>query len=330
MKQTCCFLLVFAVTAIAAACNIPVFRYALERWTPDDCQITVFYGAMLTEEQQQVVDLLRARSAANGGPANITLTLVDVADAMPDETRRVWDAMKSQASGRLPYVAIQTASGPERRFVSSHGPLTAQSTALLLDSPARRELTRRLLSGDAIVWLLLKSADEARNQAVRSLLEAQFEQLNRSIELPEGIGEPGSELYAEIPLLLKFSVLELDPRDPRDQHLTRLIEGLRGESVEPADPLLVPVFGRGRALEVIPASQLDAGLIGDLTRFLCGACSCQVKDLNPGFDLLIEERWNDRLFGSGSDAPRPQPTTSGQRRSEPVLVPIPSGRNRSR
>ncbi|MFM2004098.1 MAG: hypothetical protein RI963_3524, partial [Planctomycetota bacterium] len=29
--------------SVAMACNIPVFRYALERWRPDACEVIVFH-----------------------------------------------------------------------------------------------------------------------------------------------------------------------------------------------------------------------------------------------------------------------------------------------
>ncbi len=56
-------------------------------------------------------------------------------------------------------------------------------------------------------------------------------------------------------------------------------------------PVVVPVFGRGRALEVIPAADLTGSLIEDLTLYLSGPCSCQVKERNPGFDLLMATDW---------------------------------------
>ena len=97
----------------------------------------------------------------------------------------------------------------------------------LLESPARAELIRRLQSGDAIVWLLLKSPDENRTKVVREMLRAQCEALPNKVELPEGIGLPGSELYFEVPLLLQFSVLEIDPSDPKEPVLVPIPEGKR-------------------------------------------------------------------------------------------------------
>jgi len=93
--------------------------------------------------------------------------------------------------------------------------------------------------------------------------------------------------------------------------------------------LIVPVFGRGRALEVIPAPQVNADLIHDLTEYLCGACSCQVKEQNPGFDLLLSTDWNDAIFGDDSEVPPPEAAAGNGQRKSPELVPIPSGKKRT-
>ncbi len=123
-------------------------------------------------------------------------------------------------------------------------------------------------------------------------------------------------------------MLEIDRDDPREQVLVNLFStrttpqfGTKEET------LVVPVFGRGRALEVIPAGDLSEGLIGDLTMFLCGACSCQVKDLNPGFDLLLKQDWELSLFGESANVPPPATTRTGDPVKKPILIPIPAGRS---
>jgi len=80
-------------------------------------------------------------------------------------------------------------------------------------------------------------------------------------------------------------------------------------------------------LEVISAKQLNAGLIEDLTMFLCGACSCQVKERNPGFDLLLATNWNIELYGEEGEAP---PAVSNLERTptKPTPLTIPPGRKR--
>jgi hypothetical protein len=204
-------------------------------------------------------------------------------------------------------------------------------------SPVREQLCQRLLTGDAVVWLVIKGKDAEKNRELHELLDQEFARLGKALSLPDGIGEPGSELYADVPLYLKFTYLELDPQQPKEKYFARFLMSLLQPATEGADlsarnskvladlsePLLVPVFGRGRALEVIPASQVDQGLIEDLTVFLCGPCSCQVKESNPGFDLLLAVDWEKDLFGEGVIPPS---SSSQAVPAEPKLLPIPSGR----
>jgi hypothetical protein len=157
-------------------------------------------------------------------------------------------------------------------------------------------------------------------------LQGELQQLSEEIPLPEGIGLPGSELFSEIPLLMRFSVLEIDPADSDEQFLTSLLKGFEPDSIDNGQPLVVPVFGRGRALEVIPAGQVNAGLVEDLTLFLCGACSCQVKERNPGFDLLISAKWEAELFGENAEIMATKFSTEEEEIGLPVLLEIPSGK----
>ena len=103
----------------------------------------------------------------------------------------------------------------------------------------------------------------------------------------------------------------------------RLFHGFQPRAVAAGEPLIVPVFGRGRALEVIPAEDLSERLMEDLTLFLSGACSCQVKEQNPGFDLLFSVDWNTELFGEGWEPP---PAKTVGDRGQPQLLTIPPGR----
>ncbi len=75
-----------------------------------------------------------------------------------------------------------------------HGPLDSIGQWDVFESPARAELAKRLLSGHAVVWLVVTSNDEAQNAKARTMLAESLETLADKVELPDGIGLPGSEL----------------------------------------------------------------------------------------------------------------------------------------
>ena len=201
----------------AILCNVPVFRYALERWRPDLCQAIVFHEEDLTALQERQLQSLEKETIAQGGFAN--------AEIVPSKV----------------------------------------------------------------------GSETDRNR---------------------------KEHYSEVPLFLRFTILELDPKDPAEQLLLRM-SGFEKDAQ--SEPLLSTVFGRGRALEVISAKPLNLGLIEDLTIFLCGACSYQVKERNPGFDLLLATNWNSELYGEEGEPLPPVPSLE-RTPTKPTPLTIPPGR----
>lgn len=311
----CLFLLFDCFASSASACNIPVFRYAFERWQSDDYEVIVYH-----DETAGDVDS-RFRSKIETAGVNAKLVLRDFAQMSPPHRA----LMKSEAGRSIQSHPRFIVQGPRRDSAAFHVPVKEGSIDHVLDSPARKELSRRLLSGHAIVWLLVRSSDESNNEQARQRLIRSIESVAGKIELPEGIGLPGSELHSEVPLLLRFSVLEIDPDNPDESFLGEMFFGYDRDDKE---PLVLPVFGRGRALEVIPAGQLTESLIESLTVYLCGACSCQAKERNPGFDLLIATDWERELFGD-QPPPRDEPLHAQRRQGNqpPSLLEIPPGKS---
>lgn len=313
------------VSNASAVCNIPVFRYALERWQPDACRVVVFYEGAFTAEQESVVDRWGSQGIAAGGSTNLELIRYDLRTKTDLKLQESWESLNRPERRGLPFLSVQSSLGNGKVVPVWNGPLRAEPIPTVVDSPVRKELSKRLLEGDAVVWIMLKSNDNVRNNLSYNLLKQELSRLESKLKLPDGIGLPGSELYSDVPLLLKFSILELNPMDKDEELLVSLFRSFEPELVD--EPLFIPVFGRGRALEVMTGKQMDAALIESLTMFLCGACSCQVKERNPGFDLLLSVNWNRELFGEDGDVP--PPVTSLERApTNPKLLQVPPGRIR--
>ena len=327
MKRPILIIILFALASTAYACNIPVFRYALERWRPATCELIVFHDSEISAQGETFVRAMELATLENDGSANATIIRAQIDDESSDNFRPVLKMLREKHKVELPYIVVRTNLGRGQTINHWHGTLDDARTANLLQSPVRKELSKRLLRGDSIVWLLLQSPDKKKTQAAQRLLTKNFEALQKKVTLPDGIGLPGSELHSEVPLLIKFSSLEIDPTDEQEQFLVQLLTGFEPQAVSDGEPLLVPVFGRGRALEVIPARDLDDHLIEDVTMFLSGACSCQVKEQNPGFDLLMTEDWDTQLFGEDGLVPRPAKSLT-DRKGSPELLTIPPGQRK--
>lgn len=312
------------VVTPAISCSIPVFRYALERWPADlfvaDAQVPSNVGA----DGRRAINWLEDQAQPNGGPLN--LTVVRAATTEEGTTaEQAHVSLSAPSHGRDPTMLWEGTA--------------EQARAALTAGPWRDDLVRRLASGDSVVWLVLEGSDPASAKKAADMLTDELPQFAEDTPLPRGIGLPGSELMTSIPLEVRFSVLKV-PSDADGEKLLRatLLAGrastfaadteIDSTAIKSDGPLVVPVFGRGRAAAVLPAATLSLDAVAELTGFLCGACSCQVKQLNPGFDLLLPVDWDTVLFGDGLAALPPitaEPATS----SEAELVPIPAGRSRN-
>ncbi len=314
----------------ALGCNIPVFRYALERWSSDRLQLhVVVRDSQLDDRDRQIV---RQLTQAADSPANLSITTWDLDT---DVELPEFLAGSAENAANEPWCVIRSPSGAEPPRSVWSSPLRAVTPELMGRSPARDELVKMLLQGDSAVWLVIDGDDDDQADAVVQMLKSTLRKLEDETPLPDGIGLPGSELYSDVPLMVSFPILQVDADDPAEQvfleHLRAFLPRSKATSTDAQPTLVVPVFGRGRALAVLTADDIDADTVSDLTTFLTGACSCQVKRLNPGFDLLLSVDWKQQLFGD-SDMPDDRDTdiptdslTSSETPAIPTLLTIAPG-----
>src|SRR5688500_8400475 len=71
-----CLCLLLIGLSIASACQVPVFRYALERWEPAGYRVTIIPGpGGLNDTEQKAVEILRAASGDATAPANLEIEI---------------------------------------------------------------------------------------------------------------------------------------------------------------------------------------------------------------------------------------------------------------
>src|SRR5262249_21661531 len=138
------------------------------------------------------------------------------------------------------------------------------------------------------VWVLLRCGNRAKDDAARDLVQAQLHHLQQTLKLPEQTDAPEDRLANEaLPLRLAVSLVEVRGDDPAGQMLGRVLfdsaSGLPGRN----EPMVFPVFGRGRALYALVGAGITAENVAEAAGFLIGPCSCKVKKENPGTDLLV-------------------------------------------
>jgi hypothetical protein len=189
----------------------------------------------------------------------------------------------------------------------------------LVSSPVRKEIARRLTGGDSAVWVIVANAAADDTAAA---LDKRLRYLEKAIALPKiDPNDPTSKLGPGPALAVKFTSIIIRRDDPAEAEFLPQLLGPRRNRLPADEPILIPVFGRGRALGAWPASKMDAEQISEAMEFLCGACSCEVKALNPGWDLLVDADWDALLaaYGEGDHAVIAKPASP----AVPVIVPIP-------
>jgi hypothetical protein len=287
--------LVLAFAAVAAACTIPVFRYALERWELTPYEIVVFHKAPLPADVRTVLTNLE-----RGQPAvNAAVHVLEVDAALPKPFRTLYE--KHGKGQPLPWMAVRLADAEAQAPPAWSGALSVTALRAVLDSPMRRKIVDELKKGTTATFLLLKSGDAEADGEAQKLVEKELTRLEKAIELPEQ-SEEGPQLRTGLPLKVVFKILPMDRGDPAEDAFLKIVMATEDELDKVKGPILLPVFGRGRLLCSLFGKDIDRSQIAQVARFLCSECSCQVKELNPGVDLMIQADWRDLLEKAGPPA----------------------------
>ena len=279
MKKISAYLFVLYCTHIFA-CSVPVFRYALERWYPDPYILKLNYNESQTNELAEV--LTTVRKYDNGYSLDIK---------------------KIKTSNSLSRVVLQY---PKKSGVMTNvcdAAMTVGNVEKMLDSPARREIARRIIAGDSVVFLLLKGDDEKKNKKTADFLSKNLPVIEKNIELPHeytDIPEEDLQIY-DTNIVFKLSMFQLSKNNPEDKvfinMLTRIIPA---KILTNSYPIVYPVFARGRILTAMLAKEVTKRNLEGVCEYIAGECSCEIKGQNPGIDLLFSVDW-DSLIEPGID-----------------------------
>ena len=283
-------LLLFLLLSIQTfACQVPVFRYALERWQADP---------------------FRLQLISNGPPPELT--------QIPTHLNLEFESLDlTQLTSAQQFAIVGLDQITEYPAFLLHPPESWQNPAPLvfpasesslqkiLDSPARQRIKADLLAGQSTVWVLIEGRDQSANDATFQQLEQTLKEAQSQIKIPEGIiqanqvGKVGADislddvLRSTIPLKISFKIERIKRDDSAEQAFLRILTANR--LAPPEEPLVVPIFGRGRTPGPLLGSSITPEAILTACEYLCGACSCQVKSGNPGYDLLFQAHWQKNL-----------------------------------
>ncbi|AMV33368.1 hypothetical protein VN12_14680 [Pirellula sp. SH-Sr6A] len=312
--------ILFCMSAsILCACQVPVFRYALERWVPEKYPVVVITKAPCSSREKQ--NWLGDRSLRLDDQLQIQWKCES--DLRRPEELESWERTSPKGAGTV--LTYYPEKSELRGKIASALPLKEDTFERVLKSKARREIASRLASGESAVWVVVTSGIPEKDTAAVKAIETQLKLDEKWLKLPTPEEmEIKSETLNSVKIKLKvaFSVLSISRDDPQERFLVDCLLNSEEDLRDFAEPIAFPVFGRGLVLYALVGKGINSETIRAASSFICGPCSCQVKEQNPGFDLLLEGSWDDAL----GDVLISQAISAEE--TQPTLLQIPPGRRK--
>src|SRR5213593_3277599 len=104
-RASICLLAMAGFWPALQACNVPVFRYALERWPAESFDVVMYYRGTLEAGQKALAESLEKTPFAN-----LEVTMVDVDSKLDPLLEKVWQRETNPA---LPWTVVLPPHGDE-------------------------------------------------------------------------------------------------------------------------------------------------------------------------------------------------------------------------
>jgi len=270
-----------------------VFRYALERWKPDAYKGIFLYRNEIAEDDKALLQQLKDASADDEAPLNLVIKEVD-ADSFDKE--KLLNLFQGPIPDKLPRLVIwyPDQMGKKQPFLQER--ITPSLIKGLAQSPKRRQMAESLIMGASVVWVYLTSGNKLKDESALSLIRQELDIALETYSKAPFTILSGAERKK---LSYGFPILTLSRDDPAERVFMETLMKSESDLYEHTDkPMVFPVFGRGRVLGCLFGEYITAEKIHEATSFLSGACSCEVKELNPGVDLLVAAPWDMVVMNS--------------------------------
>ncbi len=288
-----------AVTRVAVACDTPVYRYAMYRWQPAPYEVYYFHNQTPVELHDKVQEQIEALARNDLIRTNVVYLPVDLKEdpqlvAVPADVKKSWQAHENQP---VPSYMVVSPMGAE----IFTGDMLEDDVKSLVDSPLRQKIAKELELGKATVLVLLGGNDKEANAAAEGELKQLIGDVaSGKIELysgpPGGLFTPEEEKADDEKKQPphEISYVKLDRDDEKEKWLTRMLLAVEPDLKEEqfaSQPMVFAVYGRGRVLPPYIGKGVTRDNLIDLAQYVTGACSCTVKEQNPGVDLLTRYDW---------------------------------------
>ena len=269
-----------------AACDTPVHRYAMYNWAPTPYYVFYLYHGKVDSKDEPVNKLLEDLvEVEDNTQTNLEFVALDLdtsadVDYLPEELQKI-----AEAKGNSPFHAVVNPIGA----VLYTGRMGQDQAKALIDSPLRKRIAESLNLHDGVL-LFLECSDPAENKKAAAEIE-------KAIKLASQGGievDDDSEPLSVPPTTWKVGYIPVSRQAAGEDWLVRMLLSIdRLTEEEKKLPMVFPLYGRGRSLVPFLGEGILAEGLLDSVFFINGPCSCQVKDQNPGIDLLTSWDWEE-------------------------------------
>jgi hypothetical protein len=298
----------------ALACDTPVYRYAMYRWEATPYELYYFHRKAPSAEAAEIQEMVDRASRDKKARANVVYLPVNLDEDeklvnVPADVKQAWEA---QENPQVPCYMLVTPRGVQ----VYQGDIDKADVAALLESPARAKVARLLEEGSTGVFLFLEGKDAAANKAALEAAGTVIADVEAgNIKLYSGAVDmfPGAPKAATADAAdadgdddekdtdksekdgtkHQVGLIRIARDDAQEVWLRRMLMATERDLAKYGDePMLFAVYGRGRALPAFIGKGISRDNLLDCLYFISGACSCTVKEQNPGVDLLVRHDWN--------------------------------------
>ena len=236
--------LVLSGMSAAWFCQVPVFRYALERWEPDAYEVLIVSDGELSEKHSQLLQQLEPDLVSGSPVANFRVRQVD---GSTQESRRFVAEWKvAHPNNQLPQIVVRSPDIKQQQPVIWSAELSQGNLNQLVDSNVRQQIAEELIDGTSAVWLLLLSGNEAADKAAKDTLQKRLEHNQTNLKLSMPDAQDIADGFDPKKLKLRFKLLTVSRTDAEESFFVQSlmhVEPHLSNDEYANQPLAFPVFG---------------------------------------------------------------------------------------
>jgi hypothetical protein len=209
----------------------------------------VLHREPLSDDHKAMIESLTKAAQDEEQPVNLIVQAVDLSKEKPEWPQELYKHLSSPAlpcavllQADLAAMYMRPDQGPPGGVIVWSGPLEKNLGQRLFDSPARREVARRLLKGESAVWVVLESGDKAKDGEAAETISKSLAELQETLKLPEdptadntdkeqAAPDDGTNIDVSegVPLKVAFSVLRLSRTDPAEEVFVKMLLATQSE-----------------------------------------------------------------------------------------------------